>query len=796
MIDVEHYRQVLERFCLDAAALLGVVLLGVIVVRALCREVRRFLKLGLVGMLVVGFGVGIAFAVSARKTGGSSGDGDHVQRTGLVPQSGQTDAGGDDSERETEEVHLPALAFESIDVLPESVRLGLTIDPLMRFADNRIYLGATSDLLSPDWWLIKEIELHRGRSDFSVEVLKSEYPEALSDDRVMFKLVGEIDEYDPTSDQDHDGVSDVDEDLYGSDPCVADTDGDGICDGDEIVLGTDPTNADSDGDGISDYDEVQAGTNPVLNLPPLVEPGGDHYELVGANTYTTVEVDDVPEPRSAGDPSMQGESRATEVIVPGITYNEPGQNPKYHRIGTGMSIRALHTGRFSFKLLHADDIVNVTINGMTVTGDYYGDKPESSTILIAGETYPIEIESWNRGGPARLSFEKFAEFTPVPRIAMDARFTKAAVIFEEAYRNSPTEFVPKKSTKTTLRIPVSGGTFGGTVSIQFPNMGPLRPVSYIDFDRDGELIPAGTETRVLNACFDGRKRSRQIDDAEVVVTFVENMTGDTLVQTARVTSVMMQVVAGATWPQNKIRHVFGPYESASIELYPSMGDARWNLGAAVETGRNVDYVAEDHETTIDCAVQARGAHFSFPMRTIGPKGFNALTPVAATDSHWQSRDLQGPVEGQVGVGLYVTLRLLPDYVNFSHVYTYEGECGAVNGWGRFAGLEGGLFWHDQDHGSRRECETGAFDNEAGDDLAGATFSDISQPWTDGGFEYHIPQYWQARLEEGGEITGEGEVFAIGVVTNRYVFYSSGDLQVDKFGCSAIRSTNGVSRAWR
>lgn len=67
----------------------------------------------------------------------------------------------------------------------------------------------------------------------------------------------------PTLDSDHDGLSDAEERVLGTDPFNPDTDGDGLTDYDEVkVFGTDPKNPDTDGDGYKDGDEVAHGYNP------------------------------------------------------------------------------------------------------------------------------------------------------------------------------------------------------------------------------------------------------------------------------------------------------------------------------------------------------------------------------------------------------------------------------------------------------------------------------------------------------------------------------------------------------
>lgn len=65
------------------------------------------------------------------------------------------------------------------------------------------------------------------------------------------------------TDDDNDGVSDVQEAQLGSDPKNKDTDGDGLSDGYEVQLGTSLTNKDTDGDGLTDKEEVDRGLNPL-----------------------------------------------------------------------------------------------------------------------------------------------------------------------------------------------------------------------------------------------------------------------------------------------------------------------------------------------------------------------------------------------------------------------------------------------------------------------------------------------------------------------------------------------------
>jgi len=70
------------------------------------------------------------------------------------------------------------------------------------------------------------------------------------------------------TDTDEDGMSDDWEDQYGLNPndptdAKGDIDGDGLTNLNEYTYGTDPTNKDTDGDGFLDGEEVSAGYNPA-----------------------------------------------------------------------------------------------------------------------------------------------------------------------------------------------------------------------------------------------------------------------------------------------------------------------------------------------------------------------------------------------------------------------------------------------------------------------------------------------------------------------------------------------------
>ena len=67
-----------------------------------------------------------------------------------------------------------------------------------------------------------------------------------------------------SDDLDGDGLSNDEENKYGTNPSLEDSDMDGISDYDEIYkYKTDPLKKDSDSDGLNDYDEIELGLDPL-----------------------------------------------------------------------------------------------------------------------------------------------------------------------------------------------------------------------------------------------------------------------------------------------------------------------------------------------------------------------------------------------------------------------------------------------------------------------------------------------------------------------------------------------------
>ena len=91
-----------------------------------------------------------------------------------------------------------------------------------------------------------------------------------------------------STDTDSDGLSDAEEEAYGSDADSFDTDGDGLSDGDEVNLyGTNPLSADTDYDGYNDYTELSTGNDPLIyNSSTATSPSSSSSTSTSSTTST------------------------------------------------------------------------------------------------------------------------------------------------------------------------------------------------------------------------------------------------------------------------------------------------------------------------------------------------------------------------------------------------------------------------------------------------------------------------------------------------------------------------------
>lgn len=369
-------------------------------------------------------------------------------------------------------------------------------------------------------------------------------------------------------------------------------------------------------------------------------------------------------------------------------------------------------------------------------------------------------------------------------------FSDTVVVFETQYTNAPGVVVSRRSTSTTLTCRVMGGEYGGSVVVSLSNGAKILRTS-------GDVLPgsasvaAGEET-LLSAAFEGLSESVAVGDIVGTAVFTENMTGRQLTSRTSLTSIKVSVVADAMSPSNRVRHVFGPQETATFQAFPVHGEAKWHVDGTNVVGSSCCYAAPNAPTNTMASFSAATVVFPFDLSVIAPTELNATSWWSATPNEWVAMTGSSPVPGEIAVGLRTSLQLLPDYVSFMHLYLQEGECEASGVWGFFEPYANSLLPHDANAGAWNEVGVSSIDNAAGGDFAGTSFGTIPIDLAAGGFEYAITNYWY--VKNGAVMIGAPQPFLI----EHQVFSltSGGDLSVEKYRCTATRGTNGVTTVTR
>lgn len=220
----------------------------------------------------------------------------------------------------------------------------------------------------------------------------------------------EIIEGDPGTDTDGDGLTDLQEEFYGTDPESVDSDNDGLSDFDELVeFGTDPLLPDTDDDGINDANEIFVYETDPLNL----DTDGDILYDGGELVYGT----DPLNPDTDGDGLTDGEevyfseTDPTEVDTDGdgigdfdevvngtdpLDPNSPGASTRRSSEPTRRSSEPTgSSGRVDSDGDGLTDAQEARFGTDPFNGDTDGDGVNDSN-EIAARTDPLDINSWPR----------------------------------------------------------------------------------------------------------------------------------------------------------------------------------------------------------------------------------------------------------------------------------------------------------------------------------------------------------------------------------------------------------------
>ena len=254
--------------------------------------------------------------------------------------------------------------------------------------------------------------------------------------------------------------------------------------------------------------------------------------------------------------------------------------------------------------------------------------------------------------------------------SISADFSAKAIVFEDAYMNAPGQFVSGQSTDSEVTCSAYGGTNGISYSFTIEGAdGKLRRIGGARFPMTGTL--AAGESFLRRVKYDAVAPSTNVEDIVVHAEYTENGTGATDSKDEKITAVKVKVEATASFPSNKVRHVFGPNEEYQIVTQPG------NYGAG-RTSTPLDAGG------FNIGLSIEGVSYPINLSVVHPSNVvrgEFVRNMTAED--WTSCRSDPLYSNVPGAGFAARWYLQPDYVSFSGIKVCEGTAEMSEVWGCF-----------------------------------------------------------------------------------------------------------------
>ena len=249
-----------------------------------------------------------------------------------------------------------------------------------------------------------------------------------------------------------------------------------------------------------------------------------------------------------------------------------------------------------------------------------------------------------------------------------ATFSKCAVIFEDGYWNTPTNWVERQSTQTELRCVAHGGPNGGHVRFEV-SAGAEKLQRVL-----GHLLPVEQDVGPgmkldFTITYEGLLPSVAEDDIIVTTTFTENAPdAEPVSSRARLTSVKVTLEStNFSLDECPNRHIRGIGEQMKCEWMPSVS----GLSFQTQNGA-VCFAAYDNRRDVTCPFQSAsgiceisvgGATHTPDVEVLEPTG------IEARNAHKLSYSV--PPNSPGGAGFSMDLHIMPDTVSFQALEFWE-----------------------------------------------------------------------------------------------------------------------------
>ena len=394
---------------------------------------------------------------------------------------------------------------------------------------------------------------------------------------------------------------------------------------------------------------------------------------------------------------------------------------------------------------------------------------------------------WNLCATGEVSFvvnteytnlTQFVEFGAAPRV----------LVFEDAHLGTDGIWVPATSNlASTLSCAYNGNRAGALElsKVSGPDVSVSENGAAVALPYSWEVSGGGNDpARIFSV---GGLHAG--DAAEFRLRFTSDIVPGGMDYYASICAVGLEVVAQRTCPIERHRRVFGPIEIANFSVAGAVGDVSWHSPIGTTNGNTFSVAMPQVPMNTTMTLVVNGYEHVFPISVVAPAECVGTNAVAMTDADWLEVTTNALAVGEVGAGLRIDLKLLPDYVSFFGLKTMEGFAPASDMQGYFTHVDMSAVNHDAQNGAGR-VNVVQEGNLAGVDRAGTAYRvyELPQPWSGGSYAFNIPYYWWV---DGSSQTNQ---FTTNVQTFR--LFADGDAEVSKFGWTAHRGTNGVQTVAR
>ena len=387
--------------------------------------------------------------------------------------------------------------------------------------------------------------------------------------------------------------------------------------------------------------------------------------------------------------------------------------------------------------------------------------------------------------PAEVDDEPYAA-------GASATFSKSAVIFEDGYWNTPTNWVERQSTQTELHCVAHGGPNGGHVRFEIVGENKLERVS-------GHVLPVEQDVSSgkkldFTIVYKGQLPSTNAEDIVVTTTFTENVVGATPSSSqSKLTSVKVELTPIDLPPENQSphRHILGIAEKVNYCFYPNVS------GPALHDGTEGDMLLQiDDVGRCFYAPWTGGVYsVSIVMADASHDTFINVVEPSVECRNVRRNDEIPSVCGEAGwIGMKFDLYLQPRTVSFEWILMEEipvsEEC-AIPASGYFAVTNILPSVHNSDAGagewSQPRLSDGSWTHDKAQMPHGCPPAYGPEAWPPGRLTWDIPIGWGDALH-----TLKGRIRP-NPTQQVYEMQCDGTLSVSKFGHVIERQTNNCVR---